>query len=689
MNLELDSLPRLALFLLQANLVWSVGFIATHLLTKQATPKTRYSAQLALLAILPLSILLALGLNHPTARVLTDPLTVNLYSGTMLLEALELSPSRDITPSVHGLVRIGIWTLSVLGVFGVLLLGLGFWRRLSRLFQLAGDTHPEVQGQLNKVADELGIKRPISLFLARLNISPFSYGFGKPKIVLPVELTENLTEEEIDLILRHELHHIRRMDFLTNVIQKAIRIAFFYNPFVHWLDRLIELDRELLCDQAVLESSSCTKRRYAELLIRVAEFVNQHPMLSPQVTFHSKQSHLRKRLNNMKTNYLSHTAPWRNALTTMALVASFVAVSLTGYGADATKKKTKIKKDQLTFEVGSDQLTIRRNGETHQFSKDSKEYKQLLEQYKQLIQRMEDPKGETHEAATSVAESPIANDWLSHLPKNTSGTNITDSETQLPITVERRRRVESRDNKTKGSREQSRSRQFSFFPRVREEQLVRSDSAPKPRETPETAQRRATINQFSVKQLPQSENRRERTLAKSQYNRGRRSLSNGQADEQMVRQRDMRVQDEHSRALEQIQREMREQQRRMERQHQELREQLERKHHQLQQELERMEKHKRIANDNRQKAIVSELRARESETVAKKQKDRVERLRQMLEDEGIISSDDSEVEIEFSKDGLEVNGEPHRGELFERARKILDVDSKEDFKSNFRYRSTR
>jgi len=284
MNLELDTLPRLGLFLLQANLVWSLGFIATYFLIKQAPPKTRYSAQLALLAILPLSIMLALGLNHPTARTVTAPLTMNLYSGTVLLEALEPSPSTNTAPYVHGMVRTGLWTLSGLGIFGVLLLGLGFWRRLNRLFQLAGDTHPQVQSQLDDVAGELGIKRPISLFLAKLNISPFSYGFGKPRIVLPVELTENLSEQEIALILRHELHHIRRMDFLTNVMQKAIRIAFFYNPFVHWLDRLIELDRELLCDQAVLESCSCTKRRYAELLIRVAEFVNQHPILSPQVS---------------------------------------------------------------------------------------------------------------------------------------------------------------------------------------------------------------------------------------------------------------------------------------------------------------------------------------------------------------------------------------------------------------------
>jgi beta-lactamase regulating signal transducer with metallopeptidase domain len=685
MNLELDSLPRLGLFLLQANLVWSVGFIATYFLIKQATPKARYSAQVALLAILPLSIMLALGLNHPTARTMTDPLTMNLYSGTVLLEALDLSPSTNTAPSIHGMVRTGLWTLSVLGVFGVLLLGLGFWRRLSRLFQLAGDTHPEVQSQLDKVAGELGINRPISLFLSKFNISPFSYGFGKPRIVLPVELTENLTEEEIDLILRHELHHIRRMDFLTNVMQKTIRIAFFYNPFVHWLDRLIELDRELLCDQAVLESCSCTKRRYAELLIRVAEFVNQHPMLSPQVTFHSKQSHLRKRLNNMKTNYLSHTAPWRHALTTTALIASFAAISLTGYGADTTKKKTKVKKDKLTFEVGSDQLTIRRNGETHQFSKDSKEYKQLLEQYKRLIQQEEAPEGEILGDATSTAERPLENDWSPNRRRKMAETKHTVSETQAPRIVERKRRTESRNNPLRESRNQYSSRQLPFFPRVREEQLVRPNSAPKPPQSRERAYRRADINPFTVEQLPQSENRKARPLARSQSDRGRRSLSNGQADDLVVRQNKVRVQDEHIRALEQMQRELKEQQGRMERQHL----QLEQQHHQLRQELERAEVHKQAANESRQKAMVAELRAKESEMKAEKQADRVEQLRQMLEDEGIISKKDSAVEIEFSKNGLKVNGESHPGELFEKAREIFEVDSKDDFKSNFRYRSIR
>jgi len=384
----------------------------------------------------------------------------------------------------------------------------------------------------------------------------------------------------------------------------------------------------------------------------------------------------------MKTNYLSHTAPWRHALTTTALIASFVAVSLTGYGADATKKKIKVKKDKLTFEVGSDQLTIRRNGETHQFSKDSKEYKQLLEQYERLIQQVEAPEGETLSEAKSTAERPIENESFSYRLRKTPDTKITVSDSQVPKTVERKRRTEPTNNAVRASRDQNSWRRFPFVPRVKEEKLVRSNSAPKPPQTSERAQRSADFNQFTEKQLPQSENRRARSVARSQYDRGRRSLSNVQADEQMVRQNDLRVQDEHSRALEQMQRQLREQ---LEQKHH----QLEQKHHQLKQELERVERQKQIANENRQRAIVSELRAKESELSAKKQAGRVERLRQMLEDEGIISSDDSEVEIEFSKSGLEVNGESYPGELFEKARKIFDVDSKEDFKSNFRYRSSR
>ena len=689
MNLELDSLPRLGLFLLQANLVWSLGFIVVHYLVRQATPKARYSAQLALLAILPLSILFALGLNHPAARTVTDPLTMNIYSGTVLLEALELPNNTNTASSTHGMVRTGLWALSVLGVLGMALLGLGFWRRLSRLFQLAGDTHPEVQNQLDEVAGELGINRPISLFLARLNISPFSYGFGKPKIVLPVELTENLNEDEIDLILRHELHHIRRRDFLINVLQKLIRITFFYNPFVHWLDRLIELDRELLCDQAVLDSSSCTKRQYAELLVQVAEFANQHPMLSPQVTFHSKQSHLRKRLNNMKTNYLSHAAPWRNAMATTALIASFIAVSLTGYGADATKKKTKVKKDKLTFEIGSDQLTIRRNGETHEFSKNSKEYNQLLEQYERLIQQVEQPEKETVQdeaIATRKQSEPIS--FSSQLITETESATRTLKSAD-PQVEKKARRNTARDYNYKERPIQQEQQQIQFKQRTKQEQRLRPSSTTRFANSPEQAARKRDPRLANERQLSRSEAERIAAFQSIEKEpRGRRP-SQQLGNQRSLQRNEARIQDEHKRALDQMRRELAEQQRLIERQHKELREQLERKHHELKEQFERAENAKQIATEARQKALISDLRARESERVAKKQADRVTRLRQMLEDEGILNAKDDEVSIEFSKDRLRVNGESYRGELLEKARKIFDVNSNEDFKSTFRYRTTR
>lgn len=685
MNLEFDSIPRLGLFLLQANLVWSLGFIATYVLMKKVTPKSRYTAQLVLLAILPFSILVALGLNHPTARTVTEPITLNLYTGTVLLDALEPTTGVDTKQTSHGLLRSGIWILCFIGAIGALVLCLGFWHRLNRLFQLAGDTHPEVQSDLNTIATELGVKRPVSLFLATLNVSPFSYGFGKPKIVLPGRLIEKLSKEEIHLILRHEVHHIQRLDFLTNVMQKAVRIAFFYNPFVHWLDRLIELDRELLCDQAVLKTSSCTKRAYAELLIRVAEFVNQQPMLSPQVTFHSKQTHLRKRLTNMKTNYLSHPASWRNALTMTTLIASFVAVSLTSYGAGPEKKKSK--KDKLTFEVGPDTLTIKRNGETHEFSKNSTEYKQLLEQYRRLIDNVEKPSPETVDVGTTPPRKRTERIQFSEIQSRKSEPEQRFASSQEQQVVEKQRRIEATSTFNE-SRLPRGPYQGQTKQKIRDEQMIRNRPAQKRKTSPERAYQTLDSRQFSQKQIPQSQFNQARSYSKIQTDPVRRQATQNRSEQQNIRQRQVQIQDEHSRALEQMRNQLREQQRLIERQHKELSEQLERKHNQLKRELDRAEVQKMIAREEYEKAIVAERKATESQLKAREQESRMRLLRQELASKGIVTGEDKDLDIVFSGEGLEVNGKTYRGELFEAAKKIFQLDPKKGSKSVYRYRTT-
>ena len=99
---------------------------------------------------------------------------------------------------------------------------------------------------------------------------PMAIGFFRPMIVLPTWAVRELSTAELKAVLLHELAHLRRRDQWTNLAQKIVGALFFFHPAVWWIERQVSLEREMACDDAVLEQLS-NPRAYAECLVSVAE----------------------------------------------------------------------------------------------------------------------------------------------------------------------------------------------------------------------------------------------------------------------------------------------------------------------------------------------------------------------------------------------------------------------------------
>jgi beta-lactamase regulating signal transducer with metallopeptidase domain len=99
---------------------------------------------------------------------------------------------------------------------------------------------------------------------------PTAIGFFQPAIVIPSWLLDDLSAQELNQILLHELAHLRRRDDWTNLIQKVVKALFFFHPAVWWIEKKISLEREMACDDAVLAATS-QPRAYAECLAHLAE----------------------------------------------------------------------------------------------------------------------------------------------------------------------------------------------------------------------------------------------------------------------------------------------------------------------------------------------------------------------------------------------------------------------------------
>ena len=99
----------------------------------------------------------------------------------------------------------------------------------------------------------LGIKKQVHIWLSELADSPVTVGFFKPMILIPVSMVNQLSAEQMEAVILHELAHIKRNDYLLNILLAVMEGLLFFHPFVHLLGKEIRKDREFLCDDLVLQ----------------------------------------------------------------------------------------------------------------------------------------------------------------------------------------------------------------------------------------------------------------------------------------------------------------------------------------------------------------------------------------------------------------------------------------------------
>ena len=147
-------------------------------------------------------------------------------------------------------------TATVIWLFGVLLLSLrpvlGCLRvqtlRSSGLTPLA-ESHCQLAQRL---ASRLGIRHVVQFAQSALVEVPTVIGYLRPMVLLPASSVTGLTTAELELILAHELAHIRRHDYALNLIQTVIEALLFYHPGMWWVSSQVRRERENCCDDVAV-----------------------------------------------------------------------------------------------------------------------------------------------------------------------------------------------------------------------------------------------------------------------------------------------------------------------------------------------------------------------------------------------------------------------------------------------------
>lgn len=222
---------------------------------------------------------------------------------------------------MYGIIKIEqlLPYLSVAYLFMLLFLSLRLIRAFfySKKIRTTGLVKPGVEWKLfvKRTAGYLGIHKSVTLYFSELVKSPLTLGFAKPLILVPVASLNHLSPDQLEAILLHELAHIKRADYLINIIQSIIEIILFFNPFTQLLGKLIKKERENSCDDWVLQFQY-KPAMYAEALLRIA-YIQTQPSFALQAA--GNKGELLPRVKRM-LNQKEKSHQYRNHLFALLLI---------------------------------------------------------------------------------------------------------------------------------------------------------------------------------------------------------------------------------------------------------------------------------------------------------------------------------------------------------------------------------
>jgi beta-lactamase regulating signal transducer with metallopeptidase domain len=140
----------------------------------------------------------------------------------------------------------------------------------------------------------LGLRRAPRLLRSEAATMPMTWGVWGATVLLPADVL-SWSDERIDAVLLHELAHVRRRDYLTQLLAGLACSLYWFNPLIWLAARRLRIEREHACDDAVLRAGSLPSN-YAEQLLEIARYISTRPALELSVTTMARRSGLKERL---------------------------------------------------------------------------------------------------------------------------------------------------------------------------------------------------------------------------------------------------------------------------------------------------------------------------------------------------------------------------------------------------------
>jgi len=306
-------------FIWQGAAVALAAFVAGWVL-RHSRPERRYALHCGALALMLLAPLVTFfALRAPAADSTIAAVEAPVQLGNVAVAA-PVATARSNTAVAWLPLLVAIW---LAGVAILSLRSLGGWVLAQRLKTWkTGLAAEPIQDAARRLRGQLGMRHGVRVLSSAVAQVPLAIGWLRPVILLPVSALTALTPEQIEMVVAHELAHIRRHDYLVNLAQTAVETLLFYHPAVWWLSGRIRAEREHCCDD--LAVAACGNRiGYANALAALEGIAARRPALVVAANGGSLLSRI-QRLLNRESGRADPTPAWLGAL----ILAAFILVSV-------------------------------------------------------------------------------------------------------------------------------------------------------------------------------------------------------------------------------------------------------------------------------------------------------------------------------------------------------------------------
>ncbi len=272
--------------------------------TQKRSAYARYNLLIATMALFFISVVFTFcrqlaGINNTVAFSVSQQ---ELFAGEQVKEIFQTNGS-NLTESIIAFFNRNANLIVLLWLMVVILRCLQLLIDFRKIYVLKNykvfNAGQYWNNQLSVLSRQIGLNKTVILLQSGIAKVPMVVGHFKPVILFPVGIFTSLPQDEIEAVLLHELAHIRRKDYIINMMQAVAELLFFFNPAVTWLSAAIRDERENCCDDIAL-SHVKSRKQFVKALVSFQEY--NITSADYAATFPGRKNHLLNRVKRIITN---------------------------------------------------------------------------------------------------------------------------------------------------------------------------------------------------------------------------------------------------------------------------------------------------------------------------------------------------------------------------------------------------